>query len=62
MCIYMLDSLTYDNIDLTKYSKDQDLEICAIKLVSTKKFNHILSIWIALWKFWKFPKFNGENT
>ena len=37
LCIYILDSLTYDNIDLTKYSKDQDLEICAIKLQSQLK-------------------------
>jgi len=44
VCIYILDSLTYDNTDLTKYSKDQDLEICGIKLVSMKKFNHILFI------------------
>jgi len=32
VCIYALDSLTYDNNDLTNYSKDQDLEICVIKL------------------------------
>ena len=37
VCIYILYSLTYDNIDLTKYSKDQDLEICVIKLQSQRK-------------------------
>jgi len=30
--IYILDSLTYDNVNLINYSKEQDLEICAIKL------------------------------
>ena len=35
--MHLYTRLTYDNIDLTKYSKDQDLEICAIKLQSQRK-------------------------
>jgi hypothetical protein len=35
--IYILDSLTYDNVNLITYSKEQDLEICAIKLRTQPK-------------------------
>jgi hypothetical protein len=33
----MLDSLTHDNANLINYSKEQDLEICAIKLRTQPK-------------------------
>jgi hypothetical protein len=30
--IYIIDTLTYSNINLLKYSIEQDIEICAIQL------------------------------
>jgi exonuclease III len=32
VCMYILKSLTFTTINLTKYCKDKDLEACAIKL------------------------------
>ena len=45
--IYILDTLTYSNINIQKYSKDQDLEICAIQLHTQKNKIIILCLYRA---------------
>ena len=35
VCIFVKRNLKYSNIDLDKYCKDQDIEVCVLKLKST---------------------------
>lgn len=47
ICIYVQESLSFVKIDLEKYCKDKDLEICAIKISFNSKSAHILAIYRA---------------
>ena len=44
-CIYIRDTLSYTNINLDKYAKEQDIEICVIQLKAQKKFVIILCLY-----------------
>jgi len=52
--IYIMDTLTYSNIYIQKYTKEQDLEICAIQLNTPENRVIILCLYRA-------PSGNFEN-
>ena len=45
--IYIMGTLTYSNINLRKYSKEQDLEICAIQLYTQENTVIIICLYRA---------------
>ena len=47
ICIFVQESLSFVKIDLEKYCKDKDLEICAIKISFNSKSANILAIYRA---------------
>ena len=47
ICIYVWESLKFNNIDLLKYSKEQDIEIAAIQLNIQKRKVIIICIYRA---------------
>jgi hypothetical protein len=44
-CIYIQDSITFHNINLDKYSKEKDFEICAVKINSSVHIIIIMTIY-----------------
>ena len=47
VCIFVHKNLNYTTVDLGKYCKDQDIEVCALKLESFSFNAHIMSIYRA---------------
>jgi hypothetical protein len=47
VCIFVHDALIYLNVNLNKFCKEQDLEVCAIKLQFPSGNIYILSIYRA---------------
>ena len=45
VCIFMQESLRYESIDLEKYCKDKDFEVCAIKIYLNTKTACIIAIY-----------------
>jgi hypothetical protein len=47
VCIFVHKNLNYTTIDLDKYCKDQDIEVCALKLESASFNAHIMAVYRA---------------
>jgi hypothetical protein len=47
VCIFVCNNLKFIKIDLNKFSNDQDIEACAVKLPHTIYYNCILSVYRA---------------
>jgi exonuclease III len=47
VCIFIQKSLEYSKIDVTKYCKDQDIDICMLNLKTTSFSSHIMAVYRA---------------
>jgi hypothetical protein len=47
VCIFIPDSLEYSMIDVNKYCKDQDIEICMLNLKTVSFSSHIMVVYRA---------------